>query len=84
MVKKELKYALSFGVLATLCGTVFIDRLNSEKAHQTINHTVNYLKAKNSKVWVFPEGTRNSNGTMLPFKKGAFHLAVQGEVSVFI
>lgn len=32
------------------------------------------------KVWVYPEGTRNCTGDLLPFKKGAFHLAIQGQV----
>lgn len=34
------------------------------------------------KVWVYPEGTRNCTGDLLPFKKGAFHLAVQAQVTV--
>lgn len=82
MVKSELRYALSFGALCYLCGTVFIDRYNPEKARDTINGTVAYLRRKNTKVYIFPEGTRNSGSDMLHFKKGAFHLAVQGQMSV--
>lgn len=42
------------------------------------------LSPEQVSLWVFPEGTRSSlpEPTLLPFKKGAFHLAVQAQVPI--
>ncbi|XP_050407750.1 1-acyl-sn-glycerol-3-phosphate acyltransferase alpha [Patella vulgata] len=82
LAKKELIYAIFFGIAAWLCGTIFIDRLNHDKALDTLKNTAELIKKENLKVYVFPEGTRNCESGMLPFKKGAFNLAVQAQVPV--
>ena len=82
--KKELKYMPFLGWFMTLSGTVFIDRANRKNAVASFDSAVQHIKSKRQSVWIFPEGTR-SNFTepdMLPFKKGAFHLAIQAGVDI--
>lgn len=68
---------LHSGIIAYLCGTVFIDRRNLKEATQKINSVGKTLTPDQVKLWVFPEGTRNRDKklSLLPFKKGAFHVA---------
>ncbi|XP_078001253.1 1-acyl-sn-glycerol-3-phosphate acyltransferase alpha-like [Glandiceps talaboti] len=82
--KKSLMYAGTFGIAALLCGTIFIDRTKRTKAKTLTDQIVSVITKKKTKVWLYPEGTRSS-GTgldMLPFKKGAFHIAVAAQVPV--
>ncbi|TKY86910.1 hypothetical protein EX895_004198 [Sporisorium graminicola] len=84
MAKKELQFAPLLGQFMTLSGAVFINRKNlkdSIKAFQQIGQTMNNKKLS---LWIFPEGTRSGLATpdLLPFKKGAFHLAIQAGVPV--
>jgi lysophosphatidate acyltransferase len=46
VAKKELFYAWPFGLAAWLCGLIFIDRLNSDKARNTINKATTLIKEK--------------------------------------
>ena len=62
-------------------GTVFVERgkLDSAiRAAKDLNRALDEGKV----VCVFPEGTRSSDGTLLPFKKGAFRLALDAGVPV--
>uniref|UniRef100_A0A0N7ZDG4 1-acyl-sn-glycerol-3-phosphate acyltransferase n=1 Tax=Scylla olivacea TaxID=85551 RepID=A0A0N7ZDG4_SCYOL len=82
IAKKELFYAMPFGLTAWLCGTRFIDRRNPDKAKASMNAALEYVKENSVKLWVFPEGTRSMGDEMLPFKKGAFHLAIEGQLPI--
>nr|XP_005987493.2 PREDICTED: 1-acyl-sn-glycerol-3-phosphate acyltransferase beta [Latimeria chalumnae] len=81
IAKKELLYAGSLGVACWLGGIIFIDRKSISDAKSVMAEAAQTMVKDNVRVWVFPEGTRNADGDILPFKKGAFHLAVQAQVS---
>ncbi|XP_033643334.1 1-acyl-sn-glycerol-3-phosphate acyltransferase alpha-like [Asterias rubens] len=91
MMKNSVKYAGPMGIAAILCGVIFVNRTNRDKAKEVLEKTVKTIKDQNAKVWVFPEGTRKlcktepvseKHGYLLPFKKGAFNLAVHAQVPV--
>ena len=72
--KASVRKVPLLGKLNELAGTVFVERGNrasSEKAVQQLTQTLTLGRS----VLVFPEGTRSKDGTLMPFKKGAIHLA---------
>lgn len=80
--KKNLIYLPFFGQLYWLAGNVFIDRKNSSRAKKTMNSSTRALTTKNTSIWVFAEGTRNWGRNLLPFKKGAFIMAIEAGVPI--
>ncbi|KFY34793.1 hypothetical protein V494_06467 [Pseudogymnoascus sp. VKM F-4513 (FW-928)] len=82
--KASLKRIPILGWFMALSGTVFIDRKNSKSAREAMQGAADEMKRKSQSVWMFPEGTRSyaEEPGLLPFKKGAFHLAVQAGVPV--
>ncbi|TFK55431.1 1-acylglycerol-3-phosphate O [Heliocybe sulcata] len=84
MAKKELQWSPLLGQYMTLSGAVFVDRGNNAKAVQSLTEAGELMKARHTSLWLFPEGTRSMREyhDMLPFKKGAFHLAVQAQIPV--
>ncbi|XP_012288695.1 1-acyl-sn-glycerol-3-phosphate acyltransferase beta [Orussus abietinus] len=83
--KKELFYVWPFGLAAWLGGVVFLNRSNRKQSSQHLNQTGNLLIKKATKLIIFPEGTRNKNslsGGLLPFKFGAFKLAIENQVPI--
>ncbi|KAI1466998.1 1-acylglycerol-3-phosphate O [Daldinia caldariorum] len=82
--KKALKYVPFLGWFMTLSGTIFIDRKNSKDARQAMAGAAKEIQTRKQSVYMFPEGTRSygKEPGLLPFKKGAFHLAVQAGVPI--
>ncbi|KAJ3128247.1 hypothetical protein HK100_009278 [Physocladia obscura] len=57
---------------------------NRGSAIETMSKVAKTIYEKKVGVFMFPEGTRSRQTTnqMLPFKKGAFYLAIQGQIPV--
>jgi lysophosphatidate acyltransferase len=82
--KKQLKYLPFLGWFMSASGTFFLDRSNKQSAIDTLNNALKRLREDKGGLFMFPEGTRSysSKPTLLPFKKGAFHLAVQAQIPI--
>jgi lysophosphatidate acyltransferase len=82
--KKSLKSWPFLGWFMALSGTVFIDRANRETAVKAFDGAAREMQEFKQSVFIFPEGTRSysSQPELLPFKKGAFHLAVKAGVPI--
>jgi len=74
--KKELLKAPILGYGMGFVNVIAIDRSNRERAVASIQEATRRLRSGIS-FGVCPEGTRARPGEMLPFKKGAFHMAAQ-------
>ncbi len=82
MGKKSLKWIPLFGQLYWLAGNLLVDRENARNAVRALHNGAAMLKSRNANLFVFPEGTRNPQPGLLPFKKGAFQLAMAAGVPV--
>ncbi len=74
--KKQMFNVPLLGWNMRLNGYIPIDRGNEESGRRCLEMSRGWL-AKGSSVLYFPEGTRSRDGKLLPFKMGAFKLAVE-------
>ncbi len=75
--KKSIGWIPLFGQLYLLAGNFLIDRRHHRKGVATMSALAQKIVRDSLGLWMFPEGTRSRDRRLLPFKKGAFHTAVQ-------
>ncbi|KJG28913.1 1-acyl-sn-glycerol-3-phosphate acyltransferase [Photobacterium angustum] len=80
--KKSLLWIPFFGQLYWITGNILIDRENKAKARNTIQQVADAIHQRNLSVWVYPEGTRSKGRGLLPFKTGAFRMAIEAGVPI--
>ena len=76
VAKRELLKVPIFGQGMNFVNIIAIDRSNPERAMRSMEKA-RQVMAGGCSFGVFVEGTRAMPGELLPFKKGAFHLALQ-------
>ena len=76
VAKRELLKVPIFGQGMHYVKIFAIDRSNPERARKSMKKAKKVMEDGYS-FGVFTEGTRAMPGELLPFKKGAFHLAMQ-------
>ncbi len=62
-------------------GCLFLNRTDIKQGMETIKQGAAYLSEGHSMV-LFPEGTRNHEDTMLPFKEGGYKMAEKAKVPI--
>ncbi|MEM6534022.1 MAG: HAD-IB family hydrolase [Pseudomonadota bacterium] len=75
--KKELKHFPIVGQAMQLSDVVFLDRSSPAKAIEAMRQAGETMIEKGLSLCLAPEGTRSVGRALGPFKKGAFHLALQ-------
>ncbi len=78
--KREIRDIPVIGMLMESAGVVLIDRKNSASAIEAMTPLVDAMRVEGKCVALSPEGTRALTPHLGPFKKGAFHLAMQAGV----
>jgi putative phosphoserine phosphatase/1-acylglycerol-3-phosphate O-acyltransferase len=81
VAKKEVAGQPGFGQFARFANMAFVDRSDSKQAVAALQPVVEKLREGYS-IAISPEGTRSVTPAMGRFKKGAFHMAMQGEVPI--
>lgn len=75
IAKRVLAHVPFLGWYMRAVGMVFVERSRTAKAIASMQQAEDLLRAGAS-IIAFPEGTRSPDGTIRPFKKGAFMVAL--------
>ncbi|HLG54715.1 MAG TPA: lysophospholipid acyltransferase family protein [Vicinamibacterales bacterium] len=81
LYKAELHKFPIMGTVFDVAGFVGVERRDREKAMASIARGADSLRAGNSFL-IFPEGTRSPTGSLLPFKKGGFIMAIEAQAPI--
>jgi 1-acyl-sn-glycerol-3-phosphate acyltransferase len=82
IAKEELRKIPLFGKAWESAGHISINRSDRSSAINALDAAATLVRSDNSSIVIFPEGTRSPDGQLLPFKKGAFMLALHTGIEI--
>ncbi len=84
IAKKSVRKYPIVGAHTMRAGFLFIERDKPLQGLRTVNRAARFVKEDGIDYGIFPEGTRSKDGTLLPFKSGAFLAAKKADVPVAV
>jgi 1-acyl-sn-glycerol-3-phosphate acyltransferase len=82
LAKKELFRIPLLAQAMRAVGIIEVDRAARSSIHSSVNRQARDLIAHHRSLIIYPEGTRPRDGVMKPFKKGAFTMAISGQLPI--
>jgi len=82
--KKELLYFPFLNIYILLAHNFLVDRKDHEKAIHTMEDIAKRMAQRKVSLFIYPEGTRSHSlePNLLPFKKGGFRIAIDGQYPI--
>lgn len=81
LAKKELFSVPFFGWVMAAAGYVSVDREGTRETVEAMNEAARKIREGMS-LLIFPEGSRSPDGSIQPFKKGGFTLAIKSKIPI--
>jgi 1-acyl-sn-glycerol-3-phosphate acyltransferase len=82
IAKEELRKIPIFGRAWSSAGHISVNRQDRTQAIKALDEAAALMRDDHSAVVIFPEGTRSPTGELLPFKKGAFMMALRTGIEI--
>jgi 1-acyl-sn-glycerol-3-phosphate acyltransferase len=81
IAKRELFFIPFLGWAMKRAGYISLDRKHPREAIRAMDDAAQKIRG-GMNIIIFPEGTRSEDGSLLPFKKGVFTLALRAKVPI--
>lgn len=83
IIKKEFAFIPIINIALWSGGFIFLDRQNRQKSVKALQNIGARVQREKLALYIAPEGTRTHDGSLLPFKRGPFHIAIDNNLPIY-